>query len=120
MKYIVSAICVVMLLSPFRDINESEIEQLIPQIELDNSTVDNKTLKSLSEESVERYISDTVFSEFGIKVAYTDIKIDWESDAAVIESVSVALYKDDYENASRVKKRLDEMLGGEVELIGAE
>ncbi|MBR4279084.1 MAG: hypothetical protein IKT34_02800 [Clostridia bacterium] len=119
MKYIVSLICALLLLSPLRSINIDKLTSQLPEISLENSSEFGETLETLSEKEAERYISELVFSEFGIKAVYTDIKIDWESDPAVIESVSVALSEADFENASKIKKGLAEMLGGEVNVVGA-
>lgn len=122
-KYIASLVCLVIMISPFREIDMSEIETAIPETEASEEEYGNslyQTAAELTEQKVEVYISEIVFNKFGIKPIATDIKIDWTEEDAVIEEISVALSRSDMESADAVGKYLCDMLGGEVNIVEAE
>lgn len=120
-KYIASLVCIVLLVSPFRSI---DISQMMEGAEEDTAASDSVSADGLyslasemTEERAEEYISGLVFSEFGINAVYTDIKIDWGSDDPIIESISVALDGSDMAYAAEAEEYLVRVLGGEVKIV---
>ncbi len=120
-KYIASLICVCLMIMPLREVDVSEALNL----EAENSDVFLEVsceglydlAAEMTEERAETYISDIVFSQFGIKTVYADIKIDWKSEEPIVENISVALAKEDMGAESKVREYLSKELGGEVNII---
>ncbi|MBR6562899.1 MAG: hypothetical protein IKK70_03060 [Clostridia bacterium] len=119
-RYIASLVCILLLLSPFRKIDETALADLRDGLTDSAISVGESelTIETLAEQKTEDCISELVFSEFGIKAVYTDIKIDWEEDSPVVESITVALNEYDMERAFLVRERLCRALGGEVTVVG--
>lgn len=118
-KYIVALICTVLMLSPFRDMELKEITNVGTDIsELYNQSEGLYPLATeMTESRAEEYISQIVFSEFGITPLYTDIKIDWEQPEPVIQQIIIAVDSENMDVAEDIKKHLKDILGGEVEII---
>lgn len=119
-KYIASLICIALLISPFRDFDIGQELEGYESI-LSENTVSQTGLYELAaemtEERAENYISQIVFSEFGINTVSADIKIDWEEDEPVIESISVALAPSDMGMSEETREYLTRTLGGEVTVV---
>ena len=120
-KYIVSLVCVSLIILPLREIDLSGIEKGIAKQEISVYESDTDYLYALSgeitEKRAEEYISELVFLEFGIKKLSADIKIDWESETPTVESICVGLSKDDIDKCEEVRGYLTSVLGGEVRVI---
>ncbi|MBO5869667.1 MAG: hypothetical protein J6Q89_02850, partial [Clostridia bacterium] len=71
----------------------------------------------MAENRAEDYISQIVFQRFGINTVSTDIKIDWEKEEPVIESICVTLRQEDMNRAETAKEYLIGVLGGEVTVV---
>lgn len=119
-KYIASLICVALLISPFRDLNiEQELdsyESLAAENHVSQAGL-YELAAEMTEERAEDYISQIVFSEFGIKTVATDIKIDWEENEPIIEYISVTLASADMDMSEEAKDYLQRVLGGEVNVV---
>lgn len=119
-KYIASLVCVVLLISPLRSIDMSFIsdaEYGVSSESTEEASDIYAMTAALTEQSAEKYISDLVFSEFGIKAVTADIKIEWSKNEAVIESIVLVLSKGDMNRSDDVKKYLFSVLGGEVTVV---
>ena len=119
-KYIASLICVVLLISPFREFELGEIDEEVKAFitDEDNSQIGLYELASdLTEEKTENYISEIVFSKFGIKTVCTDIEIDWDKEEPTIENITVSLSGNDMSEAESVNAYLENILGGEVDVV---
>lgn len=119
-KYIASLICAIMILSPLKSIGLPTDMNLTEDILRESSCEENglyRAAAEMTEHKTEEYISDTVFSEFGIKPLYSIINIDWDADEPTVESIKTALAKSDFHRADEVSKYLKGILGGEVEII---
>lgn len=120
-KYIASLICVVLLISPLREIDIIAFTEDA----FENSDVENGAHGSdlyaiserITEQSAEKYICDIVFSEFGINAVDTDIKIEWGKTEAVITGINMVLTVNDMNRAEDIKKYLFSVLGGEVSIV---
>ena len=120
-RYIASLVCVALIITPFRNIDVSDIEEYAKG-EIGNEITGNTSelyslASDMTEKRAEDYISQIVFSRFGINTVYTDIKIDWDKEEPVIESIYVALSQDDMTNAQSAKDYLTDVLGGEVTVV---
>ena len=119
-KYIASLVCVVLLISPLRSIDMSFISDAEYGVSSESTEEVSDIYAmtaALTEQSAEKYISDLVFSEFGIKAVTADIKIEWSKNEAVIESIVLVLSKGDMNRSDDVKKYLFSVLGGEVSVV---
>ena len=119
-KYIASLVCVVLLISPLRSIDMSFISDAEYGVSSESTEEVSDIYAmtaALTEQSAEKYISDLVFSEFGIKAVTADIKIEWSKNEAVIESIVLVLSKGDMNRSDDVKKYLFSVLGGEVTVV---
>lgn len=119
-KYIASLVCVVLLISPLRSIDMSFISDAEYGVSSESTEAVSDIYAmtaALTEQSAEKYISDLVFSEFGIKAVTADIKIEWSKNEAVIESIVLVLSKGDMNRSDDVKKYLFSVLGGEVSVV---
>ncbi len=118
-KYIVALICTVLMLSPFRDMELTEIEDSFSDISdsFDQSEGLYPLAAEMTEARTEEYISQMVFSEFGIYPLYTNIKIDWEQPEPIIENIIIAVGSENMSFSEDIKKYLKDILGGEVEII---
>lgn len=120
-KYIASLVCVCLMIMPLREIDVSGIaDSETAFFESSADVPENKLcteVYALTEARAEEYISQIVFSEFGIKAVYADIKIDWTSDEPIIESITLALPKGDYGAEEQVGEYLFRTLGGEVNIV---
>ena len=118
-KYIASLICVLLMISPLRNIDITnllkEAENNISVAQTDNKLYEN-TLK-LTESSAENYISQMVFDEFGIKPSYVNIQIEWDKEEPVIESITVCIPPDKINDKEKINDYLFRVLGGEVKII---
>ncbi len=118
-KYIASLICVLIMISPLRNIDISDILNVaeenisVPQIE---SQLYQNTL-ALTENSAESYISQIVFDKFGIKPSYVNIEIVWDKEEPVIQNITLALSGDGIKHKESINEYLFHVLGGEVEII---
>ncbi|MBQ4317377.1 MAG: hypothetical protein IJC20_03920 [Clostridia bacterium] len=120
-RYIASLICVTLIILPFRDIDVSEIKQVAEdgiRSEISQNSSELHLLASdMAENRAEDYISQIVFQRFGINTVSTDIKIDWEKEEPVIESICVTLRQEDMNKAETAKEYLIGVLGGEVTVV---
>ncbi len=119
-KYIASLICVAVMVSPFRDIDISEItEKAKAEFAISQDTEDlfYKTSGEITEERIETYIKDIVFNKFGIKPLSTHIEIDWGKEEPIIESITLTFSSADYPKSTEIQNYLYAVLGGEVEII---
>ncbi len=120
-KYIASLVCVVLIISPFRNFDLSSVD--LTDIEESSGTPDSSLpdlyarAEQMTEQRSEKYISDLVFSKFGIKAVYTDIKIEWSENEAVIVGIEIAVKSDDMPQAEAIKDYLFSVLGGEVTVV---
>ncbi len=121
MKYIVSAVCVALIIAPLREIDLSQIESAVSEQQTVQYAQDEEYLYRLSgeiaEKRAEEYISELVLKEFGIKTAGTDIKIDWDSETPTVESICVSISKEDADKCAAAREYLTKILGGEVRVI---
>ncbi len=119
-KYIVSLICVAVIVSPFRDI---DIKGIAEKAEAEFSFAESsenllyKTSGEMTEERTQAYINEIILSEFGIKPIATHIEIDWGKEEPIIENIKVYLSSADYPQREEVENYLYTVLGGEVEII---
>ena len=119
-KYIASLICVLVMLSPFREIDISGIMNSASEIYPEESIGDGllyKTASEMTEDRAEEYINQIVFNKFGINPISTHIKIDWEQEEPVIEDITVCLASGDFAVASETEEYLRSVLGGKVNVI---
>ncbi len=118
-KYIVALICTILILVPFRDFDLKEIGNTFSDISGESHTSEGlyPLATEITENRAEEYISQIVFSEFGITPLYTHIKIDWEQHEPIIESISIAVGSGDISRSEEIKKYLKDILGGEVEIV---
>ncbi len=120
-RYVASLICVALIITPFRNIDVSNIADSVTQEmsnELSEKTSDLYLLASdMTEERAEEYISQIVFGRFGINTVYSDIKIDWDKEEPTIESICVALKQEDMNKANSAQDYLVGVLGGEVTVV---
>lgn len=120
-KYIASVVCLVLIISPLREIDVSEISGAVSEYDTSAEVSDDDFLYRLSgeitENNAEEYISQLVFLEFGIKTVSTDIKIDWESQTPTVESITVSLSAEDCDKCDAARIYLSGLLGGEVRVI---
>ena len=120
-KYIASLICVVLLISPLREIDISAaLSDSLDhsQAEPDSPVTDLYAIsEQMTENTAEKYIRDIVFSEFGINAVSADIKIEWGKTEAVIKNIDLVLNENDMNEADNIKKYLFSVLGGEVRII---
>lgn len=120
-KYIASLICVALLISPLRRIDISgTLDGALDSsyTENDSSALDlDKVSEQMTEQKAEKYITDLVFSEFGINAVSADIKIEWGKTEAVINGIDLVLSNDDMRQADAIEKYLFSVLGGEVSVI---
>ena len=123
-KYIASLACVCLIIAPFKDIDIETLlapdEELFELSSPESEGGLNAMAYEMTEARTEEYISEIVFAKFGIKTVYTDIKIDWATNEAVITDISVALSKQDAAYAEKVKEYLLDTLGGEVNIVEVE
>lgn len=120
-KYTASLICVVLIISPFRDIDISKIESSVTD-EISLSISENTSglyllAADMTETRAEEYVSQIVLSEFGINTVYTDIKIDWDEEEPIIENICVALSREDMDKGDLAREYLMRVLGGEVTVV---
>lgn len=120
-KYIASLVCICLIIAPFRDIDLSQAKDLITE-EVSSVTPELPNglyplAAEITEQRAEEYISEIVFTKFGIKTVSADIKIDWESEEAIIESITVTLSKKDMKYSAEASAYLETVLGGEVTII---
>ncbi len=120
-KYIASLVCVALIITPFRNIDVSYILDTVNQeitAEIDASVPElYESASDMAEKRAEEYISQIVFSQFGINAVSTDIKIDWDEEEPIIESIHVALDSGDMDEAESAKEYLMRVLGGEVTVV---
>ena len=120
-KYIASLICVVLLISPLREIDISAaLSDSLDhsQAEPDSSVADLYAIsEQMTENTAEKYIRDIVFSEFGINAVSADIKIEWGKTEAVIKNIDLVLTRNDMNRAEDIKRYLFSVLGGEVRIV---
>ena len=120
-KYIASLICVVLLISPLREIDISAaLSDSLDhsQDEPDSSVADLYAIsEQMTENTAEKYIRDIVFSEFGINAVSADIKIEWGKTEAVIKNIDLVLTRNDMNRAEDIKRYLFSVLGGEVRIV---
>lgn len=119
-KYISALICAVIIITPLTSIDISSFSDVIDEAAdgLPSQPTDLYALsEKMTEERTEEYISEIVFNKFGIKPIYSDIKIDWEPETAVVQKITVALPPDAIGIAEEASGYLYEVLGGEVEII---
>lgn len=119
-KYIAALICAVIIITPIASIDLSSLTDAANEISdsLPSQPTDLYGLSGkMTEERTEEYISELLFNKFGIKPIYSDIKIDWEPETAVVQKITVALSESDISIADEASNYLFEALGGEVEII---
>ncbi len=119
-KYIAALICALMILAPLKGLSGGIDTDLTEEFISESETYENGLYSmsaEMTEQMTEGYISETVFSEFGIKPLYSIININWDADEPTVESIKTALSKEDIRIADEVGKYLKELLGGEVEII---
>ena len=119
-KYIAALICALVILSPLKsiktEIGDNLAENLLPEsVEYENGLYSMSA--EITEQKTEEYISETVFSEFGIKPLYSIININWDVEEPTVESIKTALSKEDISRADEVENYLTTLFGGEVEII---
>lgn len=119
-KYIAALVCTVIMISPFKELKLSDASDYVADgySYSEESGGELYALASqMTEERAEEYISQIVFAEFGIKVLYTDIRIDWDKEEPIIEEVTVALSGGDIAFAERTSAYLENTLGSGVTVI---
>lgn len=119
-KYIASLVCIVLLISPLREIDITKaVEKLNEAVESlpEGESPLYETAASLTEREAEKYLTEIVFNKFGIKPIYSDINIDWTLDEPTIQSITVALSVEDMPFADDVDAYLEQVLGGEVTVV---
>lgn len=121
LKYVVSLICIVIIISPLKSIKLSDIDYNgIPDTSLPSAD-GVPSLYSLSCESAEKqaeeYLCEMLFAEFGIKAVYADIIIDWAKEEPTVEEIILALGSEHGEYAERVYGYFENMLGTGVKVI---
>ena len=118
-KYICSLVCICLMIVPFREI---DIEAIKDSYEISFSEQEGESSlyavsSQLAEERAESYITEIVFSQFGIKPLSTDIKIDWTQTEPLIEDITVSLSHEDMQKAEATKEYLMFILGGKVNVV---
>lgn len=120
LKYVASLICIVIIVSPLVSIKPSSY---LPNCDTDTliPSTDAPDLYALScksaEESAEKYLSDTLFSEFGIKAVSADIVIDWDTESPTAREIIIALGGEDTAHAGDVCRYFENLLGIGVRVI---
>lgn len=117
-KYISSLVCTVILISPIASLLGKDIADLEPEITQNDLSASGRT-HELAEMQAEEYINEMLLNKFGIKEAYTDIKIDWGQDGYMLLGISVALSEQDLAHADEIRVYLQDQLGSEVTVIEA-
>ncbi len=120
LKYIASLVCVCVIVSALRNVDFSDyfdsnngFSESFPE----TSEGLYPLATEIAEERTEAYISEIVFSKFGINTVGCDIKIDWAQDEPVIEFIRVFLDNENLKRKNDVTAYLAETLGGEVEIV---
>ncbi len=122
MKYIASLLCICVMITPFRQLNFSEIADSFDVAENAEASAEgdfDSITGELAEKNTEKYLCDTVFSKFGIKPRCADIEIDWISKEPTVTEISVTLEAGDMHLADDIGCYLSAMLGGEVKVYEA-
>lgn len=119
MKYIVSLVCLCLMILPLRGIFKLDFSSAVSEIDGISYPVYEYDLDSLAVAEAENrfgeYINTIVFDKFGIMPQSTNIEIDWEPNEPVIRSITVVL--DDGAYIGDVEAFLGGELGGEVYVI---
>lgn len=118
-KYIASLICVIVMVSPLKNIDISQItESAEKEFEAYRGDEDllYKTSGELTEERAKDYIEEMIFNKFGIKPLSVNIEIDWGKEEPTIDNITILLSKNHYPKALEIKDYLFTILGGEVEI----
>ena len=115
-KYIASLVCILLIVSPLKSISISEITES-GEISIYSGDDFSSLSAELTKEQVELFISDRVFSEFGIKPIYTDIFIDWAESVPTVKSITLALNAADMPQKEKIESYLKQHFGGTVRAI---
>ncbi len=118
-KYVVSLICVLVVVSPLKQIDFDRISQSVEEMQLSVENIDtelNINSQTLTEKMAKEYISQTVFSKFGIKAISVNIKINWTEKEGVIENIIIEIPKVNEDMVSEIEEYLLSLLGGEVKV----
>lgn len=109
-KYIAGLVCVVIILAPLKSFISAPFtlpdDYTVSQESSVSATGADDVIADLTVSELDAYIKDILFSEFGIKVPITDIKIDWTDDCMVINEITVYLNSADNKYISEVKEYL--------------
>jgi len=113
-KYITGLVCVVIIIAPLKSFISAPFSLPDEYISTAESTVSvtgaDEVIASLTISELDTYIKDILFSEFGINVPLTDIKIDWVDDCLVINEIVVYLHSQDSKYLTDVKEYLTDTI----------
>lgn len=118
-KYVVSLICVLVVVSPIRQIDFNQISQSVEEMQPSVENIDtqlNINSQTLTEKMAVEYISQTVFSKFGIKPISVNIKINWTEKEGVIENIIIEIPKENGDMVSEIEEYLFTLFLGEVKV----
>ena len=119
-KYIAALVCTLVMITPLKDLDmdfESQEFWDLEEVFSDSGTELYPLAAEMTEIRGEEYISQMVFSQFGIKALSVDIKIDWGQTEPVIQDIEVVLPKEEAEKKQDIGDYLKKLLGGEVRII---
>lgn len=109
-KYIAGLVCVVIIIAPLKSFLSAPFTLPDEYKSVSETTVSvtgaDEVIASLTVSELDTYIKDILFHEFGIKVPFTDIKIDWADDCMVINEITVYIDSKDGKYLSDVKEYL--------------
>ena len=112
-KYVCALVCAVMLVSPLCGL---DISAVLPGAELSDTGTPGEL--AVYENRASEYISETVYSEYGIKPLGVNIKIEWVGESPTVTHISLAL-PEGSGKADAIREYLAAEYGGEVEIIGS-
>ena len=102
-----------MLVSPLCGL---DISAVLPGAELSDTGTPGEL--AVYENRASEYISETVYSEYGIKPLGVNIKIEWVGESPTVTHISLAL-PEGSGKADAIREYLAAEYGGEVEIIGS-
>ena len=112
-NYVCALVCAVMLVSPLCGL---DISAVLPGAELSDTGTPGEL--AVYENRASEYISETVYSEYGIKPLGVNIKIEWVGESPTVTHISLAL-PEGSGKADAIREYLAAEYGGEVEIIGS-
>ncbi|HBL85184.1 MAG: hypothetical protein A2Y17_01440 [Clostridiales bacterium GWF2_38_85] len=117
-KYIVSLICIIIILLPIQSILgvTFNVESYTYNESMPTVSNSDKWVLDVSKERIINTISNAIFQKFGIKPCSVDIEIESTEGDIVVNKVIIVLKDTDSKYKSDVKNYLSDLLSIEVEV----